>query len=331
MSNVPERTRCRVRMTSSSCADGQRTHNSPLYVTGPVLADTMAACEVRRHRCGRRLRRRCSVLRRGTAGPAAVPQQFRSGIDLVRLPVVVTGKDGLLVRGLAATDFQIVEDGVPQTVVAFAEGAPGDALPLHLGLLLDGSESMEFDLHRGRQRGGPVRDRAGRGRGRDVRRLRSIGAHVAASRATAIRACSSASATGRPPASRRCTTRSARYLETVPARGGQHRAARLYRRRRQRQPPDLSAAGRRAAVQPRDALRARLSRQPGDVGPDGPAVATHDAGARDRRRRLLPLVGARAAGQSTRASWTRWDRATPSATSPPTRRRTGGSARCRCA
>lgn len=80
------------------------------------------------------------------AAPAAVPQQFRAGVDLVRLPVVVTGKDGMLVRGLTAADFQVLEDGVPQTIAAFAEGAPGDALPLHLGLLLDGSESMESDL-----------------------------------------------------------------------------------------------------------------------------------------------------------------------------------------
>jgi Ca-activated chloride channel family protein len=75
-----------------------------------------------------------------------VTQQFRSGIDLVRLPVVVTGKDGLLVRKLAATDFEVFEDDVKQTITAFAEGAPGDVLPLHLGLLLDGSGSMEFDL-----------------------------------------------------------------------------------------------------------------------------------------------------------------------------------------
>ncbi len=73
-------------------------------------------------------------------------QQFRSGVDLVRLPVVVTGRDGLLVRGLTATDFSVLEDGVPQTIAAFAAGAPGEALPLHLGLLLDGSGSMEQDL-----------------------------------------------------------------------------------------------------------------------------------------------------------------------------------------
>jgi VWFA-related protein len=72
--------------------------------------------------------------------------QFRSGVDLVRLPVVVTAKDGLLARGLTAADFVVTEDGVAQKISAFAEGAPGEMLPLHAGLLLDVSESMETDL-----------------------------------------------------------------------------------------------------------------------------------------------------------------------------------------
>ena len=79
-------------------------------------------------------------------GVAASAQQFRSGVDLVRLPVVVTGRDGLLVRGLPASAFEIREDGDPQTVAAFAEGAPGDAVPLYLGVLFDKSVSMEKDL-----------------------------------------------------------------------------------------------------------------------------------------------------------------------------------------
>ena len=73
-------------------------------------------------------------------------QQFRAGVDLVRLPVVVSGRDGMLVRGLTAESFEVREDGVPQTIVAFAEGAPGEAIPLHLGLMLDASGSMEKDI-----------------------------------------------------------------------------------------------------------------------------------------------------------------------------------------
>src|SRR5262245_51567974 len=82
----------------------------------------------------------------GAAVFSQTPPQFRGGVDLVRLPVVVTGKDGLILRGLTAADFVLTEDGVPQTISAFAEGAPGEVLPLHAGLLLDVSESMEGDL-----------------------------------------------------------------------------------------------------------------------------------------------------------------------------------------
>jgi Ca-activated chloride channel family protein len=79
---------------------------------------------------------------------AAAPperQQFRSGTDLVRLSVVVTGRDGLLVRGLAPGAFEVFEDGVKQTVSAFAEGGQ-EEMPLHAGLLVDRSGSMELDL-----------------------------------------------------------------------------------------------------------------------------------------------------------------------------------------
>lgn len=79
--------------------------------------------------------------------PVHSQQAFKSSVDLVRVPVVVSGKGGLLTRGLTAKDFEVLEDGVAQKIVAFAEGAPGDELPLHLGLLLDVSGSMELDLH----------------------------------------------------------------------------------------------------------------------------------------------------------------------------------------
>jgi Ca-activated chloride channel family protein len=84
----------------------------------------------------------------GLALLAALParQQFHAGIDVVHVPVVVTGRGGQLVRGLTAEDFDVREDGRPQRIEFFAEGSPGEALPLHLGLLLDTSESMERDL-----------------------------------------------------------------------------------------------------------------------------------------------------------------------------------------
>ncbi|HKW03409.1 MAG TPA: VWA domain-containing protein [Vicinamibacterales bacterium] len=73
-------------------------------------------------------------------------QPFRASIELVRLPVVVTSKSGQPVHGIGPEGFQITEEGRPQQVSYFVEGAPGAALPLHLGLLLDGSASMDDDM-----------------------------------------------------------------------------------------------------------------------------------------------------------------------------------------
>jgi Ca-activated chloride channel family protein len=99
--------------------------------------------------CAGRTLLTCAVLvmvgATGVAGQQAAAQ-FRAGVDLVHLPVVVTARNGELVRGLTKDDFQILEDGKPQQITTFAEGAPGEALPMHLGLMLDGSGSMEKDL-----------------------------------------------------------------------------------------------------------------------------------------------------------------------------------------
>jgi len=79
------------------------------------------------------------------AGPA--PQQaIRAGVDLVHVPVVVRDRAGGPVRGLVREDFVILENGQPQTISYFAEGAPGESVPLRLGLMLDKSESMAKDL-----------------------------------------------------------------------------------------------------------------------------------------------------------------------------------------
>lgn len=73
-------------------------------------------------------------------------QTFRGVVDPVRLPVVVLAKDGAPVRGLRADDFEILDSGRVQQVAFFAEGRPGPDVPLHLGIMLDRSESMEQDL-----------------------------------------------------------------------------------------------------------------------------------------------------------------------------------------
>lgn len=73
-------------------------------------------------------------------------QQYRAAADLVRLPVVVTDRDGLPVGGLTPDDFDVREDDRPQRIAFFAEGVGGKDLPLYLGLLLDASGSMEADM-----------------------------------------------------------------------------------------------------------------------------------------------------------------------------------------
>ena len=90
---------------------------------------------------------------RRTGQPLATSNQqppvFKGGIDLVNFAVTVTDRKGTLVTDLTATDFEIDEDGKKQTITYFASGEPlGDtpAPEMHLGLLLDVSDSMADDL-----------------------------------------------------------------------------------------------------------------------------------------------------------------------------------------
>jgi Ca-activated chloride channel family protein len=87
-----------------------------------------------------------AVLLAGSAARPGAGQQFRASTGVVRLPVIVAGKDGEVVRGLTRESFEVFENGERQDVQFFAEGAPGEVLPLRLGLLLDTSGSMELDL-----------------------------------------------------------------------------------------------------------------------------------------------------------------------------------------
>lgn len=75
----------------------------------------------------------------------AAQQVFRSATDVVSLPVTVTAKGDTLVTGLRREQFEVLEDGKPQTLTYFASG-PAAEVPLHLGLLLDTSGSMQKDL-----------------------------------------------------------------------------------------------------------------------------------------------------------------------------------------
>ena len=80
-------------------------------------------------------------------------QRFKAGVDLIQFSVILTDKQGTPITGLKSEDFEIIEEGKPQTISYFTEGDPedgdnlGDVLPLHLGLTLDTSGSMERDIH----------------------------------------------------------------------------------------------------------------------------------------------------------------------------------------
>ena len=70
---------------------------------------------------------------------AAVPYaQFTSGVNLVEVYATVTDRQGVAVTGLTAPDFQVSEDGSPQTITAFAAGE----FPLAVAVGLDRSFSM---------------------------------------------------------------------------------------------------------------------------------------------------------------------------------------------
>ena len=81
----------------------------------------------------------------GAIDAAAQRPTFSSGIDLVHLGVTVADRDGNLVTDLVVDDFEVLEDGEPQEIRYFSVGLESDAqlIPLHLGLLLDMSQSME--------------------------------------------------------------------------------------------------------------------------------------------------------------------------------------------
>ena len=55
-----------------------------------------------------------------SASLLSAQQVFRAGIDLVHFGVVVTDRSGAPILGLTRDDFEIVEDGKPQTIKVFA-------------------------------------------------------------------------------------------------------------------------------------------------------------------------------------------------------------------
>lgn len=81
-----------------------------------------------------------------TVAVSRLQQVFRAGVDLTTFAVTATDRKGNLVTGLTQDDFEVFEDGQPQTAEYFAQG-DGDAAPaMHLGLMIDASGSMHNDM-----------------------------------------------------------------------------------------------------------------------------------------------------------------------------------------
>jgi VWFA-related protein len=74
-------------------------------------------------------------------GPSTTVESVR--VDVVQLHVSALDKAGHFVKGLAREDFSIQEDGRGQTISGFEVA---DKLPLTVGLVVDGSGSMEKGL-----------------------------------------------------------------------------------------------------------------------------------------------------------------------------------------
>src|ERR1700677_4990498 len=76
---------------------------------------------------------------------------LKVNVNVVQLFFNVKDKRGALIPNLTKNDFQILEDGKPQSIKYFAAESN---LPLTLGILIDSSGSQERVLHMEKQVGG---------------------------------------------------------------------------------------------------------------------------------------------------------------------------------
>jgi VWFA-related protein len=76
---------------------------------------------------------------------------FKTGVDVVQLFFNVKDKRGALIPKLPKNDFQLLEDGKPQTIKYFSVNSD---LPLTLGILIDASGSQQNVLDMEKQVGG---------------------------------------------------------------------------------------------------------------------------------------------------------------------------------
>jgi Ca-activated chloride channel family protein len=71
---------------------------------------------------------------------------FRSGVDLTTFAATIADKKGNIVTDLTRDDFEVLEDGRKQAIEYFANGDGDTSPPMHLGLMVDASGSMQADM-----------------------------------------------------------------------------------------------------------------------------------------------------------------------------------------
>ena len=89
-----------------------------------------------------------SLAQKPAAKPSPTPapdDTVKIRINRVRLPITVVDKKGFLVAGLTKSDFQVLEDKIPQEIETFSDDV-GKELPLYVGVLMDTSPSTAGKL-----------------------------------------------------------------------------------------------------------------------------------------------------------------------------------------
>ena len=76
-----------------------------------------------------------------TPSPSSAPASIST-----TFAATVTDKKGNIVADLTKDDFEVIEDGKPQTIEYFAHGDGDAGPPMHLGLMVDASGSMQADM-----------------------------------------------------------------------------------------------------------------------------------------------------------------------------------------
>ena len=104
-----------------------------------LLVAQLATAQTTAHRTGQALSRGSSPSAAGRSRRGTISVDWRR----VTLPVTVRDKKGKIVSGLTRDDFELQEDGKPQTIKSFSLDTH---LPLTLGLAVDTSESLRDGL-----------------------------------------------------------------------------------------------------------------------------------------------------------------------------------------